>query len=112
MQVLAAVKNRVDYCILLPLFLGSDNPNNGDLLDWNVFTYLNCSYTSQCPQITMADPGEFLLNLLHEAASNVQAIVSAVESLRLETHGSIVAGDMRKPIIQKTFHALYTPAAG
>lgn len=54
-------------------------------------TDLDSADTSQGPQVTIADPRELCLDFLHEIASNVETIVRAVKSLRLETHSGIVA---------------------
>jgi len=52
---------------------------------------LDSSNTSKGPKITVANPGKFLLDLLHQTTSEGKTIVSTVDGLGLETHGSIVA---------------------
>ena len=47
--------------------------------------------TSKSPQVTVTDPRELGLDFLQQGSCNIQAVVSTVEGLRLETHGGIVA---------------------
>jgi len=47
--------------------------------------------TSKSPQVTVADPRELLLDLLHERTSDIQSSVSAMQGFGFETHGGVVA---------------------
>ena len=55
------------------------------------YIYLNGSYTTKSPKITIGNPWELLLDLLHEVTSDVQAGVGSVYGLGLETHGGVIA---------------------
>jgi hypothetical protein len=56
-----------------------------------LFRYLNSSNSTESPQISVANPGIFFLDLFHEVSGNVQASIGSVERLGLKTHCGIVA---------------------
>lgn len=47
--------------------------------------------TAERPEVAVGDPGELLLDALHEVACDVQASVCAVLGLGLEAHGGVIA---------------------
>lgn len=59
--------------------------------------FLNSGDTTESPQVTVADPRKLGLNLLQQNSGNMQAIVSTMKGLRLETHSRIVAAQLIEP---------------
>ena len=51
---------------------------------------LDCSDTSKGPQVSVTNPGELNLDLLHQGSGSVEAVIGTMESLGFETHGGIV----------------------
>lgn len=58
--------------------------------------YLNSCNTAEGPEVAVTDPGEFLLHLLQEAPSNIQTVVSLVQSFGFKTHRRVVAASYQK----------------
>ncbi|KAJ3508430.1 hypothetical protein NMY22_g16622 [Coprinellus aureogranulatus] len=56
------------------------------------YTNLDGGDTTESPEVTVGDPRELLLDLLHQVASDVETSVGTVKGLGFESHGSIVAG--------------------
>jgi len=52
---------------------------------------LDANDATKSPEVTIRDPRELLLDLLHAVAGNVQTVVGAMESFRLKAHGGVVA---------------------
>lgn len=50
---------------------------------------LNGSDSSKGPEVTVRDPGELLLDLLHVVSSKVESVVGSVLGLRVESHSSL-----------------------
>ena len=48
------------------------------------------SNTSKGPQVSVANPGELGLDLLHQDSGNVEAVIGIMESLGFETHSGVV----------------------
>lgn len=65
---------------------------------------LNSADTRESPEVTIADPREFLLDLFHHIASDIKTVVGTVQRLGLESHSCIITGRM----LRDTTGFLYT----
>jgi len=52
---------------------------------------LDGSNASKSPQVSVADPGEFSLDSLHQGSGDREAVIGIMERLGFKPHGSIVA---------------------
>ena len=75
---------------------------------------LNGGNTTKGPQVTVADPGEFGLDLLQQGSGNRQTVIGTMESLGFETHGSEVAihfTTLLEPGYGRIRGRMYSPSA-